>query len=62
MAERPERIRRIGGGTAERTDSVRQADAAWGDYAGDEALLLMEEVVCRESVKVAYKRKWPTSG
>lgn len=55
-AERPERVGRIGGGTAERTDAARQAVPASGEKAGDEAPGLMEEVLRRENLMAAYKR------
>ena len=55
-AERPERTRRVGGGTAEGTGSVRQAGAARGAEAGEKAPQLMEEVLRRENVVAAYRR------
>ncbi len=44
-AEKPERNRKVGGGTAEDTTSARQALTARGDKANDEASLLIEEVL-----------------
>jgi RNA-directed DNA polymerase len=55
-AERPERPRRVGGGTAESTGDERQAGTARGGKAGDETSLLMEEVLRRENVLRAYDR------
>lgn len=61
-AERPERPRRIGGGTAEGTGIVRQTDTARAEETGDGALLLMEEAVRRENVIAAYRRVVRNSG
>jgi RNA-directed DNA polymerase len=55
-AERPERAGKVGGGTAEDTGTARQAAAASGDNAGDEAPGRMEEVLRRENLKAANKR------
>jgi RNA-directed DNA polymerase len=55
-AEMPERSRKVGGGTAEDTATVRQSLTARGDKAEDEAPLLIEEVLRRENVLQAYKR------
>ncbi len=55
-AERLERPRRIGGGTAERTGLARQADTARAGETGDGAVVSMEEVVRRENVTAAYQR------
>ncbi len=55
-AERPERARRAGGGTAEGMGTVRQAGAARRAQAGEEAPQLMEEVLRRENVVKAYRR------
>jgi len=52
----PERPQRAGGGTAEGTGDERQAGTARGGNAGDEASLLMEEVLRRENVLRAYHR------
>jgi len=40
-AEKPERARRVGGGTAEGTDNARQADTAREGEARDGVPLLM---------------------
>ena len=56
MAEMPDRTREVGGGTAEVTGGERQARAALGEYTGDEAPKLMEEVVRRENLLAAYAR------
>ncbi len=55
-AEKLERSRKVGGGTAEGTTTVRQALTARGDEAKAEAPLLIEEVLRRENVLKAYKR------
>ena len=55
-AEKPERNRKVGGGTAEDTTSARQALTARGDKANDEASLLIEEVLHRENMMKAHKR------
>jgi RNA-directed DNA polymerase len=55
-AERPERSRKVGGGTAEGTTLARQTPTACGEKAEAEARLLMEEVLRRENVMAAYKR------
>ncbi len=55
-AERPERPRRVGGGTAESTGDERQAGPARSGNAGAEASLLMEEVLRRENVVRAHNR------
>ena len=56
MAEKPERTRRVGGGTAEGTGTVRQACAARRGAVRDGSLELMERVVRRGNVVAAYKR------
>ena len=55
-AERLERPRRIGGGTAEGTGRARQTDTARAEQTGDGALVSMEAVVRRENVTAAYQR------
>ena len=55
-AERPELTRRAGGGTAEGTGGVRQADTARAGQTGDGAPMLMEEVCARESLLTSYGR------
>ena len=56
QAEMLKRPRRAGGGTTEGTGFARQAGTARRDSAGDGAPLLMEEALCRENLKAAYKR------
>ena len=56
MAERPERTRRAGGGTAEGKGGERQAPAAGREKAGEESTRLMEEVLCGENLKAAHRR------
>ena len=55
-AEKPERSRKVGGGTAEGTTTARQALTARGEEAKAEAPSLMEEVLRRENVLKAYQR------
>ena len=55
-AERLERPRRIGGGTAEGTGRARQTDTARAEQTGDGALVSMEAVVRRENVTAVYQR------
>ena len=55
-AEMPEHARRVGGGTAESRGRVHQADTACEEHVGDQSLLTMEEVVCRENMLAAYQR------
>src|SRR3989442_677873 len=55
-AERPERPRRVGGGTAEGTGVERQTRTARGEQVGEKASMLMEEVLRRENVHAAYRR------
>lgn len=55
-AEMPTRPGKAGDGIAEDTDVVHQTLAARKDEAGDEAPLLIEEVLRRENVMAAYKR------
>ena len=55
-AERPERSRGVGGGTAEGSGVERQARPARGEPVGDETPKLMEEVLRRENAFAAYRR------
>ena len=55
-AEKPERPRKVGGGTAEGTGVERQTRTARGEHAGDKPSMLMEEVLRRENVMAAYAR------
>lgn len=55
-AEKPERVRRVGGGTAEGMGIARQADTAREEYAGDGVPMLMEKVCARENLLAAYRR------
>ena len=56
MAERPDRTRETGGGTAEVAGGERQARPAQNGAAGDEAPKLMEEVLRRENLIAAHAR------
>lgn len=55
-AGRPERARRVGGGTAEGTGDVRQADTAREGNAEEGAPMLMEEVCARQNLMAAHRR------
>lgn len=55
-AGKPERARRVGGGTAEGTGSVRQTDTAREGDAGEGAPMLMEEVCARQNLMAAHRR------
>jgi len=55
-AEKPERPRRVGGGTAESTGIARQARTARREQAGDEAHALLEKVLRRENIMAAHQR------
>jgi RNA-directed DNA polymerase len=56
QAGMPERPRRAGDGIAEGKGTARQADTARIGPAGDEASLLMEQVVRRENLIAAHQR------
>lgn len=55
-AEKLERFRKAGGGTAEEPDIARQAGTAREGKAGERASMLMEEVCARENMLAAYRR------
>jgi RNA-directed DNA polymerase len=56
-AEKPELVRAVGGGTAERSESERQARAARsGAIAGKEARSFIDEVLRRENMQTAHAR------
>jgi RNA-directed DNA polymerase len=55
-AEKLERVRKVGGGTAEEPDVVRQAETAREGNAGEKVSMLMEEVCTRENMLAAYRR------
>jgi len=55
-AEMPGPPRKVGDGIAESMGLARQACAGPTDEGGDEASLLMEEVVSRENLLLAYRR------
>jgi RNA-directed DNA polymerase len=56
MAGKPERGRKVGGGTAEGTARARQAGTACDEHVGEKTLMTMEEVVCRENMLAAYRQ------
>jgi RNA-directed DNA polymerase len=55
-AEKPERPREVGGGTAEVTGIERQTATANEGEAGEESMLLMEAALRRENLLSAYHR------
>lgn len=55
-AEKPERPRGAGGGTAKARGSERQTSTANEDDTGDESRKLIEEVLRRENIKAAHDR------
>ena len=55
-AEKPERPREIGGGTAEVPGCERQASAVSNAIPSEGALRLLEEVLCRENLMAASAR------
>ena len=55
-AETPERVPRVGGGTAEGTDVAHQADAACDDKVENTILVTMEQALCRENMLRAHQR------
>jgi RNA-directed DNA polymerase len=55
-AEKPERPREVGGGTAEVAGIERQATTAGKGDAGEESMLLMEAALRRENLLSAYHR------
>jgi len=55
-AETPGPPRRVGDGIAESTSLVRPTCAEPAEAIADEALMLMEQVVCRENMLAAYRR------
>jgi hypothetical protein len=61
-AEKLERTRRVGGGTAEGTGTVRQAGTARDGQVDDKSQMLMEEVCARENLIEAYKRVVQNAG
>src|SRR5437867_11751370 len=56
MAEMPDRPREASGGTAHGPRNERQARPAPSEIPGDEAPMLMEEVVRRENLLAAHAR------
>jgi RNA-directed DNA polymerase len=55
-AEKPERTRRVGGGTAKGTGRARQAATVREGHAGEGAPMLMEEVCARQNLMAAHRR------
>jgi len=56
MAGKPERSRKVGGGTAESTVRAHQAGTACDEHVGEKTLMTMEEVVCRKNMLTAYQQ------
>ena len=55
-AEKPERLRKVGGGTAENMQPARQADTACNEHTEDRIPVTLEKVLCRENMLRAYQR------
>ncbi len=56
MAGKPDRNRRVGGGTAESTVCAHQAGTACNEHVGEKTLMTMEEVVCPKNMLAAYRQ------
>jgi RNA-directed DNA polymerase len=56
MAGKPERDRKVGGGTAEGMVHAHQAGTACDEHVGEKTLMTMEEVVCRKNMLAAYQQ------
>jgi len=61
-AEKPERARRAGGGTAKGTGIARQAGTAREEHTGEKTQMLMEEVCARENLIKAHRRVVQNAG
>ncbi len=55
-AEKPERLRMVGGGTAESKQPAHQADTACNEHTEDRIPVTLEKVLCRENMLYAYQR------
>jgi hypothetical protein len=55
-AEKPERLRKAGGGTAESKQPAHQADTACNEHTGDRIPVTSENVLCRENMLRTYQR------
>jgi len=55
-AEKPERLRKVGGGTAEKKQAAHQADPACNEHTEDRIPVTLEKVLCRENMLRAYPR------
>jgi len=55
-AEKPKRLRKVGGGTAESMQPAHQADTACNEYTEDRIPVTLEKVLCRENMLRAYQR------
>jgi RNA-directed DNA polymerase len=61
-AEKPERRRRVGGGTAESKHAAHQADTACNEHTEDRIPVTLEKVLCRENMLRAYQRVLSNQG
>ena len=61
-AEKPERLRKAGGGTAENKQAAHQADTACNENTEDRIPVTLEEVLCRENMLRAYQRVLSNKG
>ena len=61
-AEKPERLRKVGGGTAENTQAAHQADTACNEHTEDRIPVPLEKVLCRENMLRAYQRVLSNQG
>jgi RNA-directed DNA polymerase len=61
-AEKPERLRKVGGGTAEKKQAAHQADTACNGHTEDRIPVTLEKVLCRENMLRAYQRVLSNQG
>jgi RNA-directed DNA polymerase len=61
-AEKPERLRKVGGGTAEKKQAAHQADPACNEHTEDRIPVTLEKVLCRENMLRAYPRVLSNQG
>jgi RNA-directed DNA polymerase len=55
-AEKPERLRKVGGGTAENRQAAHQAGTACNEHTEDRIPVTLEKVLSRENMLRAYQR------
>jgi RNA-directed DNA polymerase len=61
-AEKPERLRKVGGGTVENKQAAHQADTACNEHTEDRIPVTLEKVLCRENMLRAYQRVLSNKG